>query len=418
MAQRISNWATTFAFIAVFAPVSAILAAQAAQAQTFKVIYSFTGHGSSDLPLAGLTIDQQGNLYGTTAWGGKFGVGTVYELQPTDSGFTYSLIHSFGNGSDGAFAWGGVTLGTGGILYGTTASGGTNDYGTVFKLHPPAGSCDSRSCPWAETVLHRFTGGSDGRNPQAGVVLDAKGNVYGTNVNGGGSRVGVVYEMKPTAGGWTFQTLYTFTDGQDGAYPSSLLLFDAAGNLYGTASSGGDPGCGGFGCGTVYKLTPSASGWTEHTLYSFQGGNDGGDPAAGLIADSDGNLYGATPGAINGGTVFELTPSGENWDFNLAYDIIGTGPGPVNNLVRDRAGNLYGTSWGDGAYGHGVVFKLTPTGGGWTYTSLHDFTGGTDGGNANAGLLMDSKGNLYGTTYQGGLESCARCGVVYEITPE
>ena len=415
MAKSIWKWMATFALVLAIPLAAPILATQPAQAQTFKVIYTFTGHTSAAHPLAGLTIDQQGNLYGTTAWGGKYDGGTVYELQPTQSGFTYNQLHSFGHGADGSFAWGGVTLGSNGILYGTTAGGGSNGDGAVFKLRQT--SCHSAPCPWAETVLYSFTGQSDGRNPQAGVILDAKGNIYGTNVNGGGSKVGVAYEMKPSGSGWTYEVLYTFTGAQDGANPSSLLMFDSAGNLYGTAATGGDSGCSGFGCGTVYELTHSASGWTEHTLYSFQGGTDGGEPAAGLVADTEGNLYGTTPGIIDGGTVFELSPFAGSWMFNLAYDANGSGPGPVNTLIRDSAGNLYGSSWGDGLYGQGVVFKLTPANGGWTYTSLHDFTGGADGGNAQGGLVMDSKGNLYGTTYMGGLPSCARCGVVYEITP-
>lgn len=415
MANSILKWSSAFAFLLA----AAVLAAPRSQAQTFKVIYSFTGHDSAEHPIAGLTIDQHGNLYGTTAWGGAFGSGTVYELRPTPSGFAYSELHDFGHGSDGNFAWGGVTLGPNGTLYGTTAGGGIRDDGTVYQLRPPSGSCHSASCPWVETVLYRFTGDSDGRNPQAGVILDNQGNIYGTNVNGGGGKVGVVYEMSPSAGGYTFQVLYTFTDDADGGNPSSLLIFDSAGNLYGTAAVGGNSGCQGFGCGTIYELTPSAAGWSERTLYTFQNGNDGGDPAAGLISDGAGNFYGATPsGAHNGGSVFELSPGVESWNFNLAYDLTGVGPGPEENLVRDSAGNLYGSSWGDGLYGQGAVFKLTPNGdGGWTYTSLHDFTGGSDGGAAEGNLVMDSQGNLYGTSYEGGLASCGRCGVVYEITP-
>ena len=273
----------------------------------------------------------------------------------------------------------------------------------MFNLQPRRTSAAPYPVPWNETDLYNFTRQSDGGNPQSGVIFDAHGNIYGTNVNGG-SGYGVVYEMTPSGDGWTYQVLYTFTGGQDGANPASLLLFDSAGNLYGTAMSGGLPGCSGFGCGTVYKLSPSGSGWTETTLYSFTNGTDGSEPSAGLVADSAGNLYGATPGSNgNGGTVFELSPSGGNWTFNLIYDLSGPGPGPSQNLVRDAAGNLYGVTWGDGAYSQGNVFKLTPTGNGWTYTSLHDFTGGPDGGNALGGLTMDSSGNLYGTTYMGGL---------------
>jgi uncharacterized repeat protein (TIGR03803 family) len=388
----------------------AIIAAQPAKAQTYNVIYSFTGHASAMHPIAGVTVDQRGDLYGTTAWGGAFDGGTAYELRRAGADFVFGVIHNFGGGTDGSFPWDAPTIGPNGTLYGTTGIGGTSGDGTVFNLQPPASVCRSVSCFWDETTLYNFTRQGDGGNPQAGVVFDGEGNLYGTNVNGGGGQVGVVYEMTPSHGSWTYQVLYTFTDGQDGAYPSSLLTFDASGNMYGTTTSGGLPGCQGFGCGTVYKLTPSGSGWAERTLYSFLDGTDGSDPSAGVLMDSSGSN-------VTSGTVFELSPSGESWTFNLAYDLSGTGPGPSQNLVRDAAGNLYGVTWGDGLYGQGSVFKLSPGNGGWTYTSLHDFTGGADGGNALGGLTMDSNGNLYGTTYMGGLASCGYCGVVFEITP-
>ena len=161
------------------------------------------------------------------------------------------------------------------------------------------------------------------------------------------------------------------------------------------------------------------NGWTEHTLYTFQDGADGALPSGGLVADSAGNLYGATPGSDGapGGSVYELSPSGGSWTFHLLYDLSGDGPGPSQNLVRDSAGNLYGASWGNGLYGQGVVFRLTPTSNGWVYTDLHDFTEGDDGGNALGALAIDNNGTLYGTTYEGGVNGCVGCGVVYEITP-
>ena len=392
--------------------VSAFIAVPLAKPQAFKVIYSF-GRDTAQHPIAGLTIDSQGNLYGTSAWGGDFGAGTVYELRRTSSGFVYSTLHSFAeNQNDGGFPWDAVTIGPDGTLYGTTGEGGISDRGTVFNLRP---SCHAGSCSWNETLLYRFPGGDEGRNPQSGVVFDENGNLYGAVVNAGSAGDGLVYELTPSQGAWKYQVLYTFTGGQDGANPSSPLLFDSAGNLYGTAATGGLPGCAGFGCGTVYELRPSGSGWKEHTLYSFHDGDDGAQPAAGLVRDASGNLYGATCcGDSTGGTVFELSPSGGTWTFNLAYDFGGMGPGPMANLVRDSAGNLYGSSWGNGAYGQGLAFKLSPTNGGWTFASLHDFTGGTDGANAEGGLVMDSEGHLYGTTYEGGDHFD---GVVFEITP-
>jgi len=174
-----------------------------------------------------------------------------------------------------------VVIGANGTLYGTTAVGGSGEGGTVYNLRPSPRVCVSALCPWTETVLYRFTGGNDGRNPWAGVVFDQSGNLYGATSNGGSAGAGVVYELMPSHGGWTDQVLYTFTGGQDGENPLATLTLDNAGNLYGTTNVGGTPGCGDFGCGTVYELTPSGSGWTEHILYKFQGGSDGDQPYAG-----------------------------------------------------------------------------------------------------------------------------------------
>jgi hypothetical protein len=399
----------TFAITSLFTP--------AALAQSFQVLYAFTGHQSSSQPIGGVTLDGRGDIYGTTAWGGPYAPGTLFELKRNGSDFVYSDIHNFGLGSDGNFPWDAPTFGPNGTLYGSANGGGLLGHGTVFNAQPPASFCRSVSCPWLETTLYNFTREGDGANPQAGIIFDERGNIYGTNVNGG-SGWGVVFEMTPSGGRWDYQVLYTFTGGQDGGNPASLLLFDSAGNIYGTAPVGGSPGCGGFGCGTVYELSPSPSGWTERTLYSFHGGTDGSNPMAGLIADEAGNLYGVTPAINNqsGGSVFELTPSGGNWTFHLLYDLPGQGLGPQENLVRDSAGNLYGSSWGNGLYNNGVVFELSSTSNGWVYTDLHDFTGGTDGEFAIGNLAIDAAGHLYGTTYEGGSPDCA-CGVVYEVTP-
>ncbi len=389
-----------------------------ASAQTYKVIYRFTGQGSSENPIAGVTIDAHGNLFGTTAWGGSDNdPGDVYELQRNGSGFTYSQLFNAGDGSKGAFPWDPPVMGPGGLFVTLYIYGG-HDEGSIVRVQPSPTICRVIACLWKASDIYDFTRGSDGGNPQAAVVFDGQGNMYGAAVNGG-LGYGVVYEMTRVNGQWVYHVIYSFTGGDDGAFPLAPLLIDAAGNLYGTAESGGLPGCtGDYGCGTIYKLSRSGDSWSETTLYKFTDGADGSEPSGGLIADSAGNLYGATFGSNGspGGTVYELVRSGDAWTFKLIYDLPGTGGGPSANLVLDSAGNLYGATWGDGAAGLGNVFKLTPMGNGWSYTSVHDFTGSPDGANANGGLAIDSNGVIYGTTYEGGASNCL-CGVVFEITP-
>jgi uncharacterized repeat protein (TIGR03803 family) len=195
-----------------------------------------------------------------------------------------------------------------------------------------------------------------------------------------------------------------------------MQSFDQAGNLYGATGAGGGSGCGGLGCGAIYELTPSGGGWTENILYRFQNGSDGVEPRGGLIIGQSGNLYGATPGAGagGGGTVFQMTPSSGGWQFSMLYSLPGQGNGPTGTLVMDPAGNLYGMSYGDGADGAGSVFKLTPSGSGWIYTSLLDFSGGSDGKNPIGNLTLQANGKLYGATTSGG--ACGG-GAVFEISP-
>jgi len=202
--------------------------------------------------------------------------------------------------------------------------------------------------------------------------------------------------------------LYAFQNLIDGNGPSGRVLVDDSGNLYGVTEQGGA-----YNCGTVFHLTQSGSGWSKSTIYTFQCGDDGAYPSGGLVFDPSGNLYGTTQlkGTGNGGTVFKLTSSGGNWVYSVLYPFDGNG-GPTGSLVIDASGHLYGTTNADGAYQLGSVFELTPSNGGWTYTSLHDFTGDRDGANPFGNLTRDADGNLYGTTYGGYGE-----GGVWEITP-
>jgi uncharacterized repeat protein (TIGR03803 family) len=412
--------------VTALATLSIVAAAQA-HAQTFTVIHSFSGPDGGN-PVAGVTLDQAGNLYGTTQFGGSYnceigGCGTVFKLTHRGSGWVLSQLYVFAGGDDSQYPAAKLSFGPDGALYGSSEGG---IVGTVFSLRPPASICRSISCPWIKTVVFSF--GESG--PSGDLTFDAAGNIYGTTANGGmfqncgGLGCGVVYELTLSGGVWTEDILHNFTDGVDGGHPHSGVLFDHAGNLYGTASIDNFEDSSG---GVVFELTPSGSGWTQTVLYRFQNSAAGSGPYGGLIFDAAGNLYGTTAygGSGDGGTVFELSPSGDNWNFNLLSSLTGLPGGylgPYGKLVQDSVGNLYGTSVSGGANNYGYVFKLTPSNGGWTLTDLHDFTNGSDGAWPYDGLVIDANGNLYGTAFVGGNpgEGCYygfNCGVVFEITP-
>lgn len=413
-----------------------------AQAQTYTVLHSFSGKGDGATPSAGLSIDRAGNLYGVTLAGGSgsctggpaTGCGTAFKLTPKGSDWVLNSLYSFQGitENDGAAPWARLVFGPdGSTLYGTTVEGGEGSCtdphyfpgcGTVFSLRPGVTACKSALCGWDETILHRFTGGTDGRYPDfADVVFNNAGNLYSTTGygglygscgSGGIAACGTVYELTPSGGDWNETVLYNFMGGSDGGAPYGGVIFDQAGNLYGTTS-----GDGAGGDGTVFQLTPSGS---KNTLYTFQGGNDGYWPFAGLIMDLSRNLYGATyyGGMGGGGTVFKLMPSGSGWEFSTIYSFTGSA-GPWANLIIDQAGNLYGTTYADGKHGKGSVFELTPLGSSWELKDLHDFTGDTDGGNPYGSLVFDNQGNLYGTASTGGTGSACTggCGVAFKITP-
>ena len=391
-------------------------------AQTFTVIHNFTGGSDGGTPMAGLTIDGAGNLLGTANFGGvtggncgSNGCGLVYKLTNRSSGWVLTPLYPFQGGSDGANPrMANVSIASNGVLYSSTfygggpCSGGGSGCGTVFKLQPPAHNCPITQCAWNETILHRFTG-IDGLGPVGALSFDQEGNLYGATNTGDLRNGGNVYQLNST-NGWDEQILF-----RPYGYPGSGVNFDRTGNLYGSTFIGiRSPG-------TVYQLTHSENGWTGTDIYDFTGGADGAYPVAGIIVDTEGNLYGATSvaGSGNGGTVFELSPSGGSWNYTLLYSFAGPNNGrqvvgPVGNLVLDAAGNLYGTTISDGAHGYGAVFKLTHSNGNWTYTALHDFTNGADGSYPYANLVFDGNGNIYGTASGGGAFGV---GVVFEITP-
>ncbi len=424
LAPRISSVATAAMAIATVFMLAVLL--QSAQAQTFTVIHSFNGVDGA-FPQSGLTIAGPGVFYGTTGEGGGI-YGNVFRLAGSPSlGWTLSQLYYFTGETDGNELRSGVIIGPDHALYGSTIRGGTGagcakdptyGCGTVFRLAQPA----TAMAPWTENILYRFAGGSDGVYPQSDVSFDQWGNLYGTTWVGGSGvsqdcpdGCGVVYQLRPSGGGWTESVVWTFRD-IDGEFFFSGVVADPSGNLYGVAALGGQ-----YGRGAIYQLSPTASGWTHKTLYSFTGHADGGIPTGGLIFDASGNLYGTTStgGSGGGGTVFELTPTHDGWNFNTLYTLPGdwlTRGGPSGKLVMDAAGNVYGTQNGEGAHGRGSVFKLTHSTTGWSYASLYDFTAQADGGWPTGSLVLDAEGNIYGMTTYGGTSGCY-CGVIFKIAP-
>ena len=374
-----------------------------ARAQTFQVLHHFTGFADGSVPEAGVTMDRAGNFYGTTFQG------TVFKMSRVGSGWVLTTLYTFAGGSDGARPASRVIFGPDGALYGTTSQGGSNGMGTVFNLRPPATVCRSASCPWTETILHNFTG-SDGAAPQLGDLLfDAAGNIYGTTSAGGASGRGVVFELKRSGGGWTESVLYSFAGGNDGAAPYAGVIFDAAGNLYGTTTLGGA-----HSLGTVYELAPSQSGWSEAILYAFGRSDLSFTPYGGVIFDGQGNLFGTACGGPNGaGTVYELEPANGSWTYNLVYGFSGYA-GPRDAPTMDASGNIFLTNLNTGPEQAGSVYELTPGAGGWTATDLYDFNGASTGAAPFGKVVLDANGNIYGTTTLGGTHNL---GIVFEITP-
>jgi len=408
--RRTISRVTAPALVAIILCISA----PPAGAQTFRVLHSFTGGSDGATPFGGLTLDRAGNIYGTASAGGytgnnctSAGCGTVFKLTNRNGAWILTPLYAFRGSDDGANPYAGVTIGANGTLYGTTLQGGTGA-GTVFNLSPPARATGNITGGWTETVIYRFGLPPDGQLPAYGkLVFDSAGDLYGTTFEGGApcydAACGTVFKLTPLSGGGWTKTDYDFTGQSDGSNPLSGVVIDAAGNLYGTTSNANV-------APVVYRLLPSASGWTETTLYTLEFFDD---PRGGVILDGSGGLYGGTVSNL----VYQLTPAAGQWNYTLLYTFTGFS-GVWSPLIRDASGNLYGVTCGDGASSQGTAFKLTPTGSGWSETDLYEFTGHSDGGCPVGGAVLDANGNLYGTTAYGGA-GCGStgCGVLWEITP-
>jgi len=393
----------------------AMLASGARAATVTKVIYSFAGANDGEYTDTDLVIDSAGNLYGTSVQGGAFGGGTVFRLTPSGNGWIHTVLYSFTGGADGGEPYKGVTLDVQGNLYGTAVTGGTGSCeggcGVVYKLTNSGGS-------WSQSVIHYFSGGNDGSGPGAGLTIDNHGNLYGMAPTGGANGLGVIYRLNPdTSGNWKFKVIHTFTGGTDGATGSAGRLLLHSGHLYGVATAGGANGK-----GAAFELTPSQAGeWNLNTIYAFKGQPDAGFPYGGLLLDASGNLYGTTyyDGANNLGSVYQLSPAATGqWKEKVLYSFKGgrNGQNSISNLVFDAAGNLYGTtSEGGAASSCGTIFKLAPGANGmWTESVTHRFHGPPDGAFAYNGMVADSTGNFYGATVHGGTGDD---GAIYKFTP-
>jgi uncharacterized repeat protein (TIGR03803 family) len=429
--------ATTLRATLVTLTAMFVLSTANAFASQFTVLHNFLEKPAA-YPDSGLIIGPDGGFYGTTGIQ-TAGVclpklcGDIFEIKQTSTGWEYRVIHRFhGSKADGELPVGQLLFDGAGNLYGTTFSDGNSntcgaqqhtDCGTVFELSPTSKG------GWSEKVLYRFTHGTDGAYPTGNLVLDSAGNLFGTTLGGGSFNgnncslfgCGVVFELSPGASGWTETVLYNFTGGSDGWAPEALTP-DKNGNLLGVARSGGtfNSTCGTSGCGTIFKLTPGSGGWSLSVLYSFSGGSDGAYPSSQLILDKQGNLFGTAAGGglvqcggFGCGTVFELSPNGSGWNFSDLYSFSGPDGEEPRGILFDSAGNLFGAAIFGGKASFGVLFKLVPGSGKWTETVLYQFQGTSDGRFPNP-VILDSVGNLFGTTANGGSR---KFGTIFEFTP-
>jgi len=399
-------------FVGIFVVVFALVLT--AWASTEKVFWNFGGGTDGSEPWSNYFIsDGKGNLYAATDAGGTFSAGVVFMLSPTGKETILYEFKGQANG-DGAAPRGRLAFDGNGNIFGTTQSGGTNGTGTVYELSPKRGG------GWTEKVIYTFSAtGADGSIPSAGMTIAPDGTMYSTTPDGGAFNGGVIFSLKKTAKGWKQTVIHSINFPTEGGFPYEGLMRDAAGNLYGVAPAGGT----GNG-GVVYRMSHTKQGWVYKVLYSFTGQNGDGSGLywIDLISDTAGNIYGATSfGGTNGtGTVWKLVYSKtkKSYSESILYEFGASGSGDGNNpyggLAMDSRGNLYGTTLNGGASNLGAFYRLTKQGKTWKETVLHSFVGANDGVQPTGNPYMDAKGRLYGMTQTGGKSNL---GIVYRITP-
>jgi uncharacterized repeat protein (TIGR03803 family) len=400
---------TTTARFWAFAFLTLTLTTRVVFGQTERVLFTFASVNDGARPSGALVSDAAGDLYGSTISGGTGGQGVVFKLTRVGGGWVETVLHDFTGGSDGGYPQAPLALDAAGNVYGAANYGGGANLGVVFELSPSAGG-------WTETVLHSFGSGTgDAAAPYSGLVSDIEGNLYGTAPIASGG-YGAVFELSPvTGGGWNYSIIHTFAGHtSDGAIPYSGLIVDPFGKLYGMTEAGGASGV-----GTVFAMTPSASGWNESVIYNFKGGSDGQSPFSNLTLGMPGHLYGMTllGGTAGEGTVFELALVGGQWQEKVIHSFgsyTGDALEPVGTLVADSSGKLFGANAFGGAHNAGAVFELTPSGANWKEKLVYSFLRprNTDPG-AVDNVILDAAGNLYGV----GPGGAKNAGVVFEVTP-
>ncbi|HEV3091867.1 MAG TPA: choice-of-anchor tandem repeat GloVer-containing protein [Candidatus Cybelea sp.] len=388
-----------------------------ASGPVLQTLWNFTGAADGADPIGGVIADAAGNLYGGTIAGGPVGYGTIFEIAGSGPRYLERTLVTF-TGPNGNSAVGSLAHSSSGELYGVTTWGGRYGYGTAFRV--------STKPPFAESVIWSFGGNrNDGGNPEGGLVLDDKGALYGVTASGGINGDGIVFKLIPSGSGYIEAILHQFGGVGDGKYPDALLTLRPGGVIYGTAGGGGT-GCS-HGCGMVFELIPSGPRYDDRILYQFKGFSDGSGPSSAVTFDSKGAMYGVTEygggtecaDGYGCGTLYKLTPSASDyhervlWSFGRGTD----GYYPTSNVLLGRKGALYGTAWQGGAHYGGTVYELVPKGFNYSESVLVNFTNENGSGyDPEGNLVMDGHGRIYGTCYAGG-NAAFGGGTVFGLTP-